>query len=64
MLSTFDGVRDEIGASLTFWAVWISTWTAEENMHGDFLYKHLHLASRVDMRQIEKPSGIRLVQKC
>ncbi|KAL4186527.1 hypothetical protein AMTRI_Chr09g34390 [Amborella trichopoda] len=41
ILNTFDGVRDETGASPTSWAVWTRAWTAEENRH-------------VDMRQIEK----------
>ncbi|CAK9155307.1 unnamed protein product [Ilex paraguariensis] len=53
-LNTFDGVRDETGASLTSWAVWTRAWTAEENRHGDLLIKYLYLSGRVDMKQIEK----------
>ncbi|CAH8342886.1 unnamed protein product [Eruca vesicaria subsp. sativa] len=54
MINTLDGVRDEIGASPTPWAVWTRAWTAEENRHGDLLNKYLYLSGRVDMRQIEK----------
>ncbi|XP_047955488.1 stearoyl-[acyl-carrier-protein] 9-desaturase, chloroplastic-like [Salvia hispanica] len=54
MLNTFDGVRDETGASLTPWAVWTRAWTAEENRHGDLLNKYLYLSGRVDMKQVEK----------
>ncbi|CAD5172128.1 unnamed protein product [Musa acuminata subsp. malaccensis] len=54
MLNTSDGVRDETGASLTPWALWIRAWTAEENRHGDLLNKYLYLSGRVDMKQIEK----------
>ncbi|KAH9294197.1 hypothetical protein KI387_040600, partial [Taxus chinensis] len=54
MLNTFDGVRDETGASPTSWALWTRMWTAEENRHGDVLYKYLYLTGRVDMKQIEK----------
>ncbi|XVF29581.1 hypothetical protein REPUB_Repub15cG0133300 [Reevesia pubescens] len=54
MLNTADGVRDETGACLTSWAIWIRAWTAEENRHGDLLNKYLYLSGRVDMRQIEK----------
>ncbi|XP_022722078.1 stearoyl-[acyl-carrier-protein] 9-desaturase, chloroplastic-like [Durio zibethinus] len=54
MLNTIDGVRDETGASLTPWAIWMRAWTAEENRHGDLLNKYLYLSGRVDMRQIEK----------
>ncbi|KAK8961396.1 hypothetical protein KSP40_PGU004154 [Platanthera guangdongensis] len=54
MLNTFDGVRDETGASLSPWAIWTRAWTAEENRHGDLLKQYLYLSGRVDMRQIEK----------
>uniref|UniRef100_J7K1U5 acyl-[acyl-carrier-protein] 4-desaturase n=1 Tax=Ophrys arachnitiformis subsp. archipelagi TaxID=884019 RepID=J7K1U5_OPHAA len=54
MLNTFDGVRDESGASLSSWAIWTRGWTAEENRHGDLLKQYLYLSGRVDMRQIEK----------
>ncbi|KAJ8755141.1 hypothetical protein K2173_018939 [Erythroxylum novogranatense] len=54
VLNTFDGVRDETGASPTSWATWIRAWTGEENRHGDLLNKYLYLSGRVDMRQIEK----------
>eukprot|EP00253_Pinus_taeda_P019500 PITA_19500 len=53
-INSFDGVRDETGASLTSWATWTRMWTAEENRHGDLLHKYLYLSGRVDMRQIEK----------
>ncbi|XWS09434.1 hypothetical protein CRYUN_Cryun40dG0084200 [Craigia yunnanensis] len=54
MLNTFDGTRDETGASPSPWAVWTRAWTAEENRHTDLLNKYLYLCGRVDMRQIEK----------
>ncbi|XP_071724868.1 stearoyl-[acyl-carrier-protein] 9-desaturase, chloroplastic-like [Rutidosis leptorrhynchoides] len=53
-LNTWDGVRDETGASPSPWAVWNRAWTAEENRHGDLLNKYIYLTGRVDMRQIEK----------
>ncbi|PKA52413.1 Acyl-[acyl-carrier-protein] desaturase, chloroplastic [Apostasia shenzhenica] len=54
MLNSFDGVRDETGASLSSWAIWTRAWTAEENRHGDLLRHYLYLSGRVHMRQIEK----------
>ncbi|OMO55981.1 Fatty acid desaturase, type 2 [Corchorus capsularis] len=54
MLNTLDGSRDETGASLNPWAIWVRAWTAEENRHGDLLHKYLYLSGRVNMRQIEK----------
>ncbi|CAA2981249.1 Acyl-[acyl-carrier-protein] desaturase, chloroplastic [Olea europaea subsp. europaea] len=54
MLNTLDGVRDEMGVSLTPWVIWTKAWTAEENRHGDLLNKYLYLSGWVDMRQIEK----------
>ncbi|KAI9186269.1 hypothetical protein LWI28_015590 [Acer negundo] len=54
IMNSLDGVRDETGASLSPWAVWIRAWTAEENRHGDLLNKYLYLSGRVDMKQIEK----------
>ncbi|XP_057777797.1 stearoyl-[acyl-carrier-protein] 9-desaturase, chloroplastic-like [Salvia miltiorrhiza] len=53
-LNTFDGVRDETGASPTPWAVWNRAWTAEENRHGHLLNKYLYLSGRVDMKLIDK----------
>lgn len=35
------------------WSKWISTWTGEENRHGDVLNKYLYLSGRVNMREIE-----------
>ncbi|XP_065010807.1 stearoyl-[acyl-carrier-protein] 9-desaturase, chloroplastic-like [Musa acuminata AAA Group] len=54
VLNTFDGTRDETGASMTAWARWTRKWTAEENRHGDVLNKYLFLSGRLNMRQIEK----------
>ncbi|CAK7322497.1 unnamed protein product [Dovyalis caffra] len=54
IMNSWDGVRDETGASPTPWAIWTRAWTAEENRHGDLLNKYLYLSGRVDMRQIEK----------
>ncbi|PIN00812.1 Acyl-[acyl-carrier-protein] desaturase [Handroanthus impetiginosus] len=54
LLNTFDGVRDETGASPTSWAIWTRAWTAEENRHGDLLNKYLYLSGRVNMKQLEK----------
>ncbi|URE08617.1 hypothetical protein MUK42_35377 [Musa troglodytarum] len=53
VLNTFDGTRDETGASTTAWARWTRKWTAEENRHGDVLSKYLYLSGRLNMRQIE-----------
>ncbi|KAF5742783.1 stearoyl-acyl-carrier protein desaturase [Tripterygium wilfordii] len=46
MLNTFDGVRDETGASPTSWAIWTRVWTTEENRHGALLNKYLYLSGR------------------
>ncbi|XVF39131.1 hypothetical protein PTKIN_Ptkin01aG0011000 [Pterospermum kingtungense] len=54
MINTLDGVKDETGASLSPWAVWTRSWTAEENRHGDLLKTYLYLSGRVDMLMIEK----------
>ncbi|MCL4128931.1 UNVERIFIED_CONTAM: hypothetical protein GTU68_002086 [Idotea baltica] len=35
------------------WSKWVSTWTAEENRHGDVLNKYLYLSGRVNMREME-----------
>jgi acyl-[acyl-carrier-protein] desaturase len=35
------------------WGKWVSSWTAEENRHGDLLNKYLYLCGRVDMKQLE-----------
>lgn len=35
------------------WARWVSSWTAEENRHGDLLNKYLYLSGRVNMREME-----------
>jgi len=35
------------------WAQWVSSWTAEENRHGDLLNKYLYLSGRVNMREME-----------
>ncbi|KAL2920805.1 Stearoyl-[acyl-carrier-protein] 9-desaturase chloroplastic, partial [Bienertia sinuspersici] len=53
-LNSFDGVRDETGASLSPWATWIRAWTAEEKRHGDHLSNYLYLSGRVDMKAIQK----------
>ncbi|CAK8567452.1 unnamed protein product [Lathyrus sativus] len=49
-----DGIEDETGSSLTPWAIWTRSWTAEENRHGDLLKTYLYLSGRVDMHMIEK----------
>ncbi|XP_010933036.2 stearoyl-[acyl-carrier-protein] 9-desaturase 5, chloroplastic [Elaeis guineensis] len=54
VFNTFDGVRDQTGASRSSWARWTRMWSAEENRHGDILNKYLYLSGRLDMRQIEK----------
>ncbi|KAI4308079.1 hypothetical protein L6164_031191 [Bauhinia variegata] len=53
-LNSWDGVRDVTGSSHNPWAVWIRSWTAEENRHGDLLKTYLYLSGRVDMLMIEK----------
>ncbi|XXG50391.1 hypothetical protein AAC387_Pa02g4417 [Persea americana] len=53
-LNSLDGTRDETGASLSPWAQWSRSWTAEENRHGDLLNKYLYLCGRVNMKQVEK----------
>ncbi|KAI4356242.1 hypothetical protein L6164_000277 [Bauhinia variegata] len=52
-LDELDGVRDVTGSSPNPWAVWIRSWTAEENRHGDLLKTYLYLSGRVDMLMIE-----------
>jgi acyl-[acyl-carrier-protein] desaturase len=53
-INKLDGVGDETGSSLTPWAIWSRSWTAEENRHGDLLKTYLYLSGRVDMQMIEK----------
>ncbi|CAJ2667612.1 unnamed protein product [Trifolium pratense] len=53
-INKLDGVGDESGSSLTPWAIWSRSWTAEENRHGDLLKTYLYLSGRVDMQTIEK----------
>ncbi|KAK9079148.1 hypothetical protein SSX86_000818 [Deinandra increscens subsp. villosa] len=53
-INTFDGVRDETGASASPWATWTRAWTAEEKRHGDLLRTYLYLSGRVDMLMIER----------
>ncbi|PNX85289.1 stearoyl acyl carrier protein desaturase, partial [Trifolium pratense] len=53
-INKLDGVGDESGSSLTPWAIWSRSWTAEENRHGDLLKTYLYLSGRVDMHMIEK----------
>ncbi|XP_045816124.1 stearoyl-[acyl-carrier-protein] 9-desaturase 6, chloroplastic-like [Trifolium pratense] len=53
-INKLDGVGDESGSSLTPWAIWSRSWTAEENRHGDLLKTYLYLSGRVDMQMIEK----------
>lgn len=45
--------NDETGTSEDPWAVWLRSWTAEENRHGDLLNAFLRMTGRVDMRAIE-----------
>jgi len=52
-LNRIHGLRDETGASLNPWALWVRGWTAEENRHGDLLNKYLYLSGRVNMRSVE-----------
>ena len=52
-LNRSDGLKDETGASLNPWALWMRGWTAEENRHGELLNKYLYLSGRVDMRSFE-----------
>ncbi|KAI7728596.1 hypothetical protein M8C21_014258, partial [Ambrosia artemisiifolia] len=54
VFNTFDGVRDETGASASPWATWTRAWTAEENRHGDLLRTYLYLSGRVDMMMVER----------
>ena len=46
--------NDKTGTSDDPWAVWLRSWTAEENRHGDLLNAFLRLTGRVNMRSIEK----------
>ena len=54
VFNTFEGVRDETGASPGPWASWTRAWTAEESRHGDLLRTYLYLSGRVDMLMIER----------
>ncbi|XP_042500835.1 stearoyl-[acyl-carrier-protein] 9-desaturase 6, chloroplastic-like [Macadamia integrifolia] len=53
-INRHNGVKDETGASLDPWALWIRGWTAEEDRHGVLLRSYLYLSGRVDMRMIER----------
>ncbi len=52
-LNRLHGLKDETGASLNPWALWVRGWTAEENRHGELLNKYLYLSGRVNMRSFE-----------
>ena len=52
-LNRIHGLKDETGASLNPWALWMRGWTAEENRHGELLNKYLYLSGRVNMRSFE-----------
>ena len=52
-LNRIHGLKDETGASLNPWAVWMRGWTAEENRHGELLNKYLYLSGRVNMHSVE-----------
>ncbi len=52
-LNRIHGLKDETGASLNPWALWVRGWTAEENRHGELLNKYLYLSGRVNMRSFE-----------
>ncbi|XP_042501080.1 stearoyl-[acyl-carrier-protein] 9-desaturase 6, chloroplastic-like [Macadamia integrifolia] len=54
MLNRHNGIKDQTGASLDPWAVWIRGWTAEENRHGNLLRTYLNLSGRVNMPMIER----------
>ncbi|KAJ4975966.1 hypothetical protein NE237_001072 [Protea cynaroides] len=53
-LNRLEGIKDQTGASPDPWSVWIRSWTAEENRHGDLLNKYLYLSGRVNMPMIER----------
>ncbi|XP_058786840.1 stearoyl-[acyl-carrier-protein] 9-desaturase 6, chloroplastic-like [Vicia villosa] len=53
-LNGLEGVGDDVGASNNPWTIWIRSWTAEENRHGDLLKTYLYLSGRVDMHMVEK----------
>ncbi|CAK8567453.1 unnamed protein product [Lathyrus sativus] len=53
-VNELDGIEDETGPSLTPWAIWTRSWTAEENRHVDLLKTYLYLTGRADMHMIEK----------
>ncbi len=44
---------EQHGDSNKPWSVWLRSWTAEENRHGDLLNAYLRLTGRVDMHAIE-----------
>ena len=52
-LNRIHGLKDETGASLNPWALWMRGWTAEENRHGELLNKYLYLSGRANMRSVE-----------
>ncbi|XP_043688031.1 stearoyl-[acyl-carrier-protein] 9-desaturase 6, chloroplastic-like [Telopea speciosissima] len=54
LLNRMEGIKDETGTNPDAWAVWIRSWTAEENRHGDLLNKYLYLSGRVNMPMIER----------
>ena len=45
--------NDAEGTSDDPWAVWLRSWTAEENRHGDLLNAFLRMTGRVNMKSIE-----------
>lgn len=51
-LSRLEGIHEEPESNP--WKVWIRSWTAEENRHGDLLSTYLYLSGRVNMLEFER----------
>ena len=51
-LSRLEGIHEE--PETNPWKVWVRSWTAEENRHGDLLNKYLYLSGRVNMQEFER----------
>jgi acyl-[acyl-carrier-protein] desaturase len=51
-LSRLEGIHEE--PETNPWKVWVRSWTAEENRHGDLLSTYLYLSGRVNMQEFER----------
>jgi acyl-[acyl-carrier-protein] desaturase len=53
-LNRFEGIKDKTGVDQHPWAIWLRSWTAEEDRHGALLSAYLSLNPNVDFSEVGK----------